>query len=296
MQEITAEYAAQELAPAPELKIRPRVTVACKTDLGRVRENNEDKFEYYLPEDEPILAGKGLVFVVCDGMGGHEAGQIASEMACKTFLFEYLQHPSQDPLVALSTAVRAANRLVLDCSRAIPSRRGMGTTLSALAVIQDAAWIAHVGDSRIYRLRLPSASQSESLPSDLGPRTSDLGPPFLQLTKDHTWVEDAVASGMFTREEAERHQYRHVLTRAIGTEDDVIVDVERFNVQEGDVYLLCSDGVMNHVSDSRLEEVLSSSGPSEACWQIVSDALVGGGSDNTTVMIVRVDGLESIGD
>lgn len=273
MQEITAEYAAQELVQAPELKVRPKVTVACKTDLGRVRENNEDKFEYYLPEGAPTLAGKGLVFVVCDGMGGHEAGQIASEMACKTFLFEYLQHPSQDPLVALSTAVRAANRLVLDCSLAIPSRRGMGTTLSALAIIQDAAWIAHVGDSRIYRL---------------------LNDQLQQLTKDHTWVEDAVASGMFTREEAERHQYRHVLTRAIGTEEDVIVDVERFNVQEGDVYLLCSDGVMNHVPDARLEEVLASQGPSEACWQIVSDALVGGGSDNTTVMVVRVDGLEAV--
>lgn len=273
MQEITAEYAVQELAAPPELRIRPKVTVGCKTDLGRVRENNEDKFEYYLPESPTALAAKGLVFVVCDGMGGHEAGQIASELACKTFLFEYLNHPSSDPALALDAAVRSANRLVLDCARAIPSRRGMGTTLSALAIIQDSAWIAHVGDSRIYRL-LDGSLQ--------------------QLSKDHTWVEEVVANGTFSREDAEQHKYRHVLTRAIGTEDVVIVDVERFHVQEGDVYLLCSDGVMNHVSDARIEEVLAGATPSEACWQLVSDALVGGGSDNTTVMVVRVDALEDV--
>lgn len=271
MQEITAEYAAQELAAPPELKIRPKVTVACKSDLGRVRENNEDKFEYYLPEDDATLAGKGQVFVVCDGMGGHEAGQIASELACKTFLFEYLHHPSNDPQVSLTSAVRSANRLVLDCARAIPSRRGMGTTLSGVAMIQDAVWVVHVGDSRVYR---------------------SLNGGLQQLTKDHTWVEEVVANGTFTREDAERHKYRHVLTRAVGTEDDILVDVERFNAQVGDIYLLCSDGVMNHVPDARIEEVLAQMSPSEACWQLVSDALLGGGSDNTTVMVVRVDALE----
>lgn len=270
MDEITAEYESETLAAPPELRVVPKVTVACKTDLGRVRENNEDKFEYFLPEDEPTLAAKGLVFVVCDGMGGHEAGQIASEMACKTFITEYLRHPSVEPEGALSAAVRAANRLVLDCARAIPARRGMGTTLSALVLLQDSAWVAHVGDSRIYRLREGFMDR---------------------LTRDHTWVEDVVSSGAFTRDEAERHQYRHVLTRAIGTEEDLRADVDRHELSAGDTFLLCTDGLMNHVADLRIHEVLESEGPSAACWTLVGDALLGGGSDNTTVLIVRVDAL-----
>lgn len=270
MEEITAEYASEALSPPPELLFVPKVTVACKTDLGRVRENNEDKFEYFVPEEEAALASKGLVFVVCDGMGGHEAGQIASEMACNTFLSEYLRHSSSDPAAALRGAARAANRLVLDCARAIPSRRGMGTTLSALVLLQDSAWTAHVGDSRIYRLREGFLDR---------------------MTRDHTWVEDVVSTGAFSREEAERHQYRHVLTRAIGTEEHLLPDVDRFDLLAGDTYLLCTDGLLNHVSDPRIHEVLESESPGPACWTLVGDALLGGGSDNTTVMVVRIDAI-----
>src|SRR5579862_7388755 len=117
MDEITAEYSTDQIAPAAELHFKPRLTVACKTDLGRVRENNEDKFEYYLPEDEATLAARGYVFLVCDGMGGHAAGQIASELACKTFIDVYLHHPAAEPDVALRAAVTAANRFVTDVSR-----------------------------------------------------------------------------------------------------------------------------------------------------------------------------------
>ncbi len=273
MEEITAEYATETLVKAPELRVVPKVTVACKTDLGRVRENNEDKFEYYLPEDERELASRGLVFVVCDGMGGHEAGQIASELSCKTFLHEYLNHPSFEPSVALESAVRAANRLVLDIARSIPSRRGMGTTLSALALLQDFAWIAHVGDTRIYRVRDAALEL---------------------LTVDHTWVEEALRTGLIGPDEVNTHPHRHVLQRAIGTEDSLLVDVFQTDLRQGDLFLLCSDGLMNHVPDERIEEVLTESAPSEACWRLVGDALVGGGSDNTTVIVVRVDSLDLV--
>src|SRR6476661_4279431 len=102
MDEITAEYATDQIAPSAELRFRPRVTGACKTDLGRVRENNEDKFEYFMPEDDATLASRGQVFLVCDGMGGHAAGQIASELTAKTFIDVYLNHPASDPQVAMA--------------------------------------------------------------------------------------------------------------------------------------------------------------------------------------------------
>lgn len=269
MDEITAEYAVSEVVAPVRLRIRPRVTVACKTDLGRVRENNEDKFEYYMPEDDGTLATRGQLFVVCDGMGGHAAGQIASELAAKTFIDVYFHHPSTEVEAALRGAVSAANRFVLDVSRAVPGRQGMGTTLTGLALVQDQAFVAQVGDSRAYRFR---DGQLE------------------MLTTDHTWVEDAVAQGI-ARETAEAHPYRHVLTRAVGTEDDVQIDVFRHEVRIGDTFLLCSDGLLNHVPDSVIGDHLGSYTPAEATWRLVGRALMEGGSDNTTVLIVRIDEL-----
>ena len=274
MEETTAEFAVQELAPRVELRARPSVTVGAKTDLGRVRENNEDKLEFFVPTTDDELASRGMIFIVCDGMGGHEAGQIASELACKTFIDVYRNHPSESPEEAARSAVVAANRFVLDVSRAVPNRKGMGTTLSALLIVQDKAVIAQVGDSRVYRLR---------------------GGELVQMTNDHTWVEETVAMGTLTREEAEVHQYKHVLTRAIGTEQDVKVDIFSEDVQVGDVYLLCSDGLTGHVEDGEIQRALLEEGPGEAAWGLVGKALVGGGRDNVTVVIVRVDGLEAVG-
>lgn len=270
MEEITAEYEVSQLLPQVDLKVRPVVRVASKTDLGRVRENNEDKYEFFIPEDDATLASKGLVFVVCDGMGGHEAGQIASELATKTFLDVYLNYPNVDTEAALRASVTAANRFVLDVARAVPSRRGMGTTLSALVLLQDTGYIAQVGDSRIYRLREGALEQ---------------------LTIDHTWVEDMVRGGVMTRDIAETHPNKHMLMRAIGTENDAVPDIFTFGLREGDKYFLCSDGLTNHVGDDEIARILDEAGPSEACWRLVNAALVGGGSDNTTCIITIIDAL-----
>lgn len=272
MDEITAEYESGQLTQTVALRVRPRVTVACKTDLGRVRENNEDKFEYFIPETDSAIASRGLVFLVCDGMGGHAAGQIASELCAKTFLDVYLNHPASDPTTAMVAGVVAANRFVGDVGKAVPSRRGMGTTLSGLVLLQEAAYTVQVGDSRVYRFR-----------------NGEIKP----LTLDHTWVDEAIRSGMIQPQEAANHPYRHVVTRAIGTEGDVQPDVERWEVEPGDIFLLCSDGLTNHVSDAQMAEMLTNHGPSEAVWRLVGAALVGGGSDNCTVMVVRVDALEA---
>jgi protein phosphatase len=274
MEDVTAEYAQEELAPSTALRVVPRASVAAKTDLGRVRENNEDKFEFFVPEDPLSLASRGAVYIVCDGMGGHAAGQIASELACKTFIDVYMHHPASDPTVAMHSAVMAANRFVMDNSRAFPDRRGMGTTLSALVLLQDTAYTTQVGDSRIYRLRDGSLEQ---------------------LTHDHTWVEEAIREGVLSPSEVESHPYKHVLTRAIGAEADVKPDIESYEVLAGDVFMLCSDGLINHVHDAAIKETMEAFAPSEAVWRLIGQALQGGGSDNTTVMIVRVDALEPYG-
>lgn len=273
MDDSTAEYAVSELTAQVALRVRTLISVAAKTDLGRVRENNEDKFEFYIPDDEGILARRGQVFVVCDGMGGHAAGQIASELACKTFIDVYLNHPSEDPGLAMATAVMAANRFVLDVARSVPGRHGMGTTLSGLILLQGLAYVVQVGDSRIYRLR-----EGE----------------LVALTTDHTWVNEAVRAGIIRPEEAETHQYKHVLTRAIGSEDIVRPDINAWEVEAGDLYMLCSDGLLNHVTDEAIGEHLRSYAPAEATWKLVGAALQGGGSDNTTVMIVRIDAVENL--
>lgn len=273
MDEITAEYEVTELRAPAELKCVPQVTIGCKTDLGRVRDNNEDKFEYYLPSEPSDLAVKGLIFVVCDGMGGHASGQIASELACKTYIDVYLNHPSDSPAAAAQAAVVAANRYVHDVSRTIPGRQGMGTTLSAMMLVQNRAVVAQVGDSRVYRLR------NNKLDC---------------ITTDHTWIEEALRSGMITPAEAETHPYKHVITRAIGTEAEVKPDIFEFDIETGDTYLLCSDGVMNHVDDPTIERLMCSNSPSSTAWKIVAQALIGGGSDNTTCLVVRVDSIDSV--
>lgn len=270
MEEITAEYAVQELVETPPLKCVPKVTIACKTDLGRVRENNEDKFEYFLAEDERTLAARGSVFLVCDGMGGHAAGQIASELAAKTFIDVYLNHPAADAAVAMASAAVAANRFVYDVAQSVPGRRGMGTTLSGLILLQDQAFTVQVGDSRVYRLR---------------------GGELRQLTGEHTWIEEAVSQGWVSREDAAVHPNRHMLLRAVGAEPNVEPEVRAEEAQVGDVYLLCSDGLTNHVGDEQIAETIGKFGPSEACWKLVSAALLDGGSDNCTAMVVRLDGF-----
>ncbi len=273
MDEITAEYAVDQLSTQIPLRFVPRTSVAAKTDLGRVRDNNEDKFEYYETEDPRLLASRGLIYVVCDGMGGHAGGQFASELAAKTFIDVYLSHTADDIGTAVLAAIRAANRYVMDVGRTFPARRGMGTTLTALILWQDQAYVGQVGDSRAYRLR-----------------NGD----FMRLTHDHTFVEESVRIGTLTAEEAAVHPHRHVLTRAIGADDPLVPDIYEFDLQAGDVFLLCSDGLLNHVEDDLIAEQVRTKSPAEATWNLVNQALAAGGTDNTTVMIVRVDALEEV--
>ena len=267
MDDTTAEYAKEQLVPAADLRVRLRTTVSCKTDIGRMRENNEDKFEYFIPEDDHSLATRGHIYVVCDGMGGHEAWQIASELACKTFIDVYRSHPAEEPAQAMHAATQAANRFVVDNARTFPKRKGMGCTLTAVILLQDRMYVVNVGDSRSYLLRDGN---------------------LLRLTVDHTVAEEYVHLGMLTKEQAESHPQKHVLTRAIGAEP-ANADVASHMLEVGDLFMLCSDGLINHVGDEAIGETLRTKSTSEAAWSLVGQALLGGGSDNTTVMVVRVD-------
>jgi len=271
-QETTAEFDAEELAAeAVELKVLPALSFGAKTDIGRLRENNEDKHEFFVPEEEQQLASRGATFIVCDGMGGAEAGQIAAELATKTFLDVYYNHRTADPAEAAMAAAKAANRFVSDVSRSIPGRQGMGCTLTALSFVQHEVVLAHIGDSRAYRIRDAEIEQ---------------------ISEEHTYVEAQVRMGVMTAEEAEHSQYKHILSRAVGAEPDVEPQVGRWPVNQGDIYVICSDGVSNELPDEALRNLAVDGSPSSAAWRIVNDALLAGGRDNATVIVVRVDSLD----
>lgn len=245
----------------------PLLKFAARTDMGQVRENNEDKFDFYEPEEPSILAARGCFYAVADGMGGALAGQIASELTLKRILTTYYDHPAADPQAALREAILEANDYIYALAQAIPERSGMGTTLVAALFIEDQVVIAHVGDSRAYLLREGSLRQ---------------------VTVDHSWVEEQVRAGVLTREEAELSPFRNVITRSIGATPNVLPDFYEEKCQEGDTWLLCSDGLTGHVEDSEIASILERHAPSEAARQLVELANARGGRDNITVFVLSV--------
>lgn len=230
---------------------------ASATDVGLVRANNQDR----LLEADPL-------FAVADGMGGHAAGEVASAAAVEALAREFSERTPD----GLAAAVRAANRAVWDQAQGNVELRGMGTTLVALALVgepgAETLAVANVGDSRLYLLR-----QGE----------------LVQVTADHSLVAELVAEGQIDALEAETHPQRHVLTRALGVDPDVAVDLLTMGLNHGDRYLLCSDGLSREVGDDQLASVLRRlADPAEAARELVREAKAGGGSDNITVVVVDV--------
>ncbi|NLT05291.1 MAG: Stp1/IreP family PP2C-type Ser/Thr phosphatase [Solirubrobacterales bacterium] len=225
------------------------------TDVGRQREANEDNL---------VLAEP--VFAVADGMGGARAGEVASRVAAETF--RDARDPAETPERQLAAVVRAANRRIYDLAQSDESRRGMGTTLTATMVAGDAVSIGHVGDSRAYRLR-----------------DGDLA----QLTQDHSLVAELERSGQLTPEAAEHHPQRSIITRALGPEPDVEVDTHTHPARDGDVYLLCSDGLTGMVSDGEVATILRGAPTLEAAAEaLIRAANQSGGRDNITVVLFRL--------
>jgi PPM family protein phosphatase len=227
------------------------------TDVGLVRSNNQDR----LLMADPLYA-------VADGMGGAAAGEVASATAVNTLrqVFEPIRAPTADDLVR---SAEAANRAVWDLAEANPEMRGMGTTLVALALVPDSRLaIINIGDSRVYALH-----QGE----------------LRQVTEDHNLVAELVAQGRLSEEEAEFHPRRNIMTRALGVDPDVPVDLFLEEAESGDRYLLCSDGLPREVKDDHIASILRRlRDPREAATELVDEAKRRGGNDNITVVVVDV--------
>ena len=229
------------------------------TDVGRVRQINEDRF----------LADERL-FAVADGVGGHQAGEVASQTAVETLLRSFKEgEQTTDGLVA---AVEAANQAVWELAQASREKRGLGTTLTALALVradgEEQLALVNVGDSRTYLLQ-----------------QGDL----VQLTEDHSLVEELVRDGKLSPAEAQIHPQRSIITRALGMEPDVEVDSWEIIPFQGDRILLCSDGLTNELSDERIASTLRQlADPQEAAHDLVRQARAAGGGDNITVVVVDV--------
>jgi protein phosphatase len=231
-----------------------------RTDTGRQRRENEDSAYVQAP-----------VFVVADGMGGAQAGEVASRIAIETF--EAGLPRKGTPESRLAELVRDANQRIYDRSRAEHGRAGMGTTLTAAYLVDGRLVIAHVGDSRAYLLRDGELRR---------------------LTQDHSLVDELVRQGKLTEAQAAEHPQRSIITRALGPEPEVEVDTFSYPMRGGDLLLLCSDGLTSMVSEDRVAEILlASSAMDQAADRLIDEANEAGGRDNITVVLCRLGEVES---
>ena len=243
--------------------------VAGRTDVGKVRQSNEDCYGVDLRQG---------IFVVCDGMGGHAAGEVASKIAVDTVLAYFLE---KEPMAAnaelldaplgaqlLSDAVNKANESILEYAEGHSAASGMGTTLVAARFFEGKFTIAHIGDSRIYLLRQGA---------------------LVQLTEDHSLVMEQVRRGIMTVDEARHSTAQHIITRALGTEDNSPPDLAEFPAEPGDLLLLTTDGVLRHVEDPQIHDILATSHSlQDACNRLIDAALAAGGEDNATCVLIGV--------
>jgi serine/threonine protein phosphatase PrpC len=234
---------------------------AAVSDRGRKRPSNEDAFGFSIEDG---------VYVVCDGMGGAAAGEVASSVAVDEMLHLLAgrgQNGHRPMPGAAEDAIHAANDAIFARAQRNPRLTGMGTTLVALAVAENHVWVLNIGDSRCYRLRHGR---------------------FELLTLDHSLVEEQVRMGRMTPSEASRSPYKNVITRALGTQNQVTPDVFQHEPEAGDLFLLCTDGLTRELPDERIAALLSGDAPlEELCACLVDAAKKAGGHDNITCLLLR---------
>ena len=243
---------------------------AQRVDLGRTRNHQEDAAGIFVPGNPDTLARKGCLYIVADGMGGHNAGEVASQAALAEIQRVYYAVSDEDVPTALRQAITSANQTIQRFARADSRHMGMGTT-AALAVVRgQEVHIANVGDSRVYLVRNGTA---------------------MQITQDHSWVEEQVQAGVLTQEQARLHPQRNIITRALGAGPVLEPDLYAGTLQIDDVLLLNSDGLTGHVTDQELAEIVSTNSPEQAVRRLVDLANERGGSDNISVIVVRAEAL-----
>jgi serine/threonine protein phosphatase PrpC len=252
-----------------------KISYQAVTDVGRKRKGNEDAL-FLNPEQR--------LFVVADGMGGHAAGEVASKIAVDS-INEFVTLTGGDEEITwpfgldetisydgnrLKTAIRHANRKVLEATREKTEYEGMATTVAAVLVDGDLANIGHVGDSRIYLWSEGEVSQ---------------------LTSDHSWVNEQIQNGVISSEQARSHPLRNVVTRALGGKQDLSVDMQVRKMKPGEMLLLCSDGLTTMVPDEEIVRILSETGGdvSKAAHRLVDEANARGGEDNITVVLLKFE-------
>ncbi|MEO8451473.1 MAG: Stp1/IreP family PP2C-type Ser/Thr phosphatase [Gemmatimonadota bacterium] len=245
------------------------ITCAGDTHVGVVRSGNEDAF---------LLDYQQGLFVVADGMGGHAAGEVASEMAVSIIAKSLGSLRGLSEAAAgerMREAIRSANQAIFDRTLSELDKRGMGTTTTVMVLSARRFLIGQVGDSRAYLFREGH---------------------FQQLTKDHSYVQEQVDAGLLTAEQARTHPYSNVITRCVGANEDVVPDIYFGTLRQGDVILLASDGLTGMLEDDQLARILQSEGNPET-WvgKMIADANRRGGLDNITAIIVRIDQIESTG-
>lgn len=247
----------------------PSVHYASRTDKGMRRASNQDSLQVRMCSDYEEWHRSGYLFVVADGMGGHAVGDLASRIAVDTLPHAYFKQEAVTAENRLRDAIVAANKAINDRARENPEFEGMGTTCSSLSLSQLGALVGHVGDSRVYRVRDGKIEQ---------------------LTFDHSLQWEMIRLGRATPENVEMFHPRNVITRCLGPDPLVQIDIEGpFSVKAGDFFLLCSDGLTNHVTDSEIGQIVSSMPPAESSRLLINLANCRGGSDNSTVVVVGID-------
>ena len=267
------------------MKVRPGVELASLSDVGCQRENNEDRYSYWEPANDLEFPMKGRLAIVADGMGGYEGGQEASRLAVETLVEVYRDFGGDDPQAALVEALQAAHEQIRQYSFAHPELRGMGTTCTAAAIVRGvlggasggenggkndyALYYVHVGDTRLYLIRDGQITR---------------------VTRDHSYVGRLVESGMISREEAETHPQRNILTAALGTNPDLIMDSpgQPAPLRPEDVLLICSDGLWGQVRDSEILDAVENKSAEQTGRKLIELARERGGPDNITVEVLRL--------
>jgi len=244
------------------------------THQGMVRNENQDFLGKFPPDHDRLNSGLGQLFIVADGLGGHNAGQVASKIAVETISEAYFSNPNETPPRLLKRAFQNANAAIQKEATSNPEYSGMATTCSVLALYGNIACFAHVGDSRVYRITKYTIEQ---------------------LTRDHSQVAEMERQGILTKEEAEAHPNRSVLTRALGARPQINIDVDdTIELKKGDHFLICTDGLAR-IQEKELKHITLSNPPQAACDKLIELANERGGHDNATVMIIKITPPQSVG-
>ena len=249
------------------MESKTHLIVGHLADIGAARDHQEDAYAFQINATDPELAQrKGSFFIVADGIGGYQAGEIASRMAVRIIPEKYYSNPNDQVLESITEAMAFANDAIYQSAKT-PGREKMATTVACAVIRENTLFIGHVGDSRAYLLR---------------------GGVLTQMTEDHSWVNEQVRIGKIAPEELTNHPQRNLITRSLGSKPQVIPEMREIgSLQNNDRILLCTDGLTEHLNNEQIGQVLGQSTPPHACQILVDLANAAGGSDNITVLIVE---------